>query len=229
MHDINDPANTLDPRIATSPDLLGKECCCCMRILAFNYFTKDSSYRDGHRDRCYECETAPRMSNEEHLSRLQEQNYNSFAVKKQRWNNQEDYEDEEARQGRWMQSSEFMSRLKKLVPSLFITEGNFLGDWAVYKTYPSPQSDLDGRDFRYLFFIPSGWMPENSFIEFDDKDIPVRERQRGWRTPLLRLIKSGYLTEYDCEQEFGLPTPGADVVWNRELWKIRNRNMAQAN
>lgn len=224
MHDLENPMNSIDHRVATSPELLGKECCTCVRVLAFKYFTRDSSYRDGYRDRCYECETAPRMSNGEHLARLREQNYNSSAVKKQRWQNQEDFENEEARQGRWMQSGEFISRLKRVVPNLFITEGNFLGDLAVYRTYPCPQPDLDGNDFKYLFYLPTGWMPENSFIEFDERDIPIREKKRGWRTPLLRLIKAGLLTEQACDEEFGRPTPGADAVWDREMYRLRMTN-----
>lgn len=223
MHNLQDPANILDSEVAFSKDLIGKECCTCLRIFPYINFKKDSSYRDGHVDQCDVCRTAPRMSTAEHTARLKEQNYSSEAVKKQRFVNQEDYEDDLARQGKWMHSGELILRIKKLVPDLVVRDGNFIGDLAVFMTYPCSQPDLDGRDFKYLFYIPIGWMPEASLIEFDDRDVPVREKKRGWRTPLLRLIKAGFLTEEDCEAEFGKPTPGADAVWNRELWQYRNR------
>jgi hypothetical protein len=227
MHNLEDPVNILDPKVAFSHELIGKECVTCLRILPYSFFLKDSSYRDGRVDRCDMCRTAPKMSYAEHTARLKEQNYSSEAVKKQRFANQEDYENHLARQGKWMHSGEFVLRIKKLVPCLFIRDGNFIGDLAVYRIYPGPQSDLEDRNFQYLFFIPTGWMPECSLIEFDDRDIPIREKKRGWRTPLLRLIKAGLLTEADCEEEFGKPTPGADAVWNRELWQYRNRKEIQ--
>lgn len=220
MHDLENPINILDNDVATSPVLLGKECITCLRVLQYKFFNRDSSYRDGYRDRCSDCENAPKMSLSEHTHRLKEMNYSSHAVRKQRWENQEDYEDDEARQGKWMHSGELICRIKKLVPNIYIRDGNFEGDLAVYKIYPSPREN--GLDFEYMFYIPTGWLPENSLIEFDDRDVPVREKQRGWRTPLLRLIKAKMLTEEDCREEFGDPTPGANVVWDRELCKYRN-------
>src|SRR6185437_10512202 len=140
--------------------------------------------------------------------RLREMNANSEAIKRQRRNHQDDYADDQARVGRTLHHSDVFSRLKKLIPAgLYITEGNVMGpqgpDWSVFRTYPGPQPHLEGRDFEYLFYVPFGVMPEYSQHEFNAQNVLVREKQRGWRTPLLRLIKKGMLTEEQCDQEFG--------------------------
>jgi len=200
-----------------------KECCCCGNIQPFGMFRRDSSYREGVRDRCLGCESAPALSTAEHTEMLREKNYYSNAVRKQRWDNQSDYENEEARWGRVMQHSELLSKIFKLIPNdLFVTEGRIVGDLALYRVYGRPQPDLDGRTFRYLFYIPTGRLPEFSQYEFDHRDIPVKEKRRGWRTVLLRLIKSGLVTEEQVNQEFGPALGEASTVWRRELWKYRN-------
>lgn len=223
MHDLNNPTNVLDQEVVESPDLLGKECVCCGRVLSYVFFQRDSTFRDGRRDQCGECQQAPRLSTAEHTARLKELNYNSHAVKKQRWENQEDYENDAARVGKPLHHTDLLSKLKKLVPSLYITEGRIIGDLAVFQTYPCPQPDLNGHDFRYLFYIPTGILPEFSQYEFDARDIPVRESKRGWRTVLLRLIKLGLLTEERCDQEFGAARGEASTVWFRQLHALRNR------
>src|SRR6266704_4888869 len=115
MHDFNDVRNSIDNRVATSPDLLGKECVTCLRILSYHFFKRDSSYRDGCRDQCDQCASAPRMSTEEHTLRLREASFSSHAVRKQRWDNQDDYMNDEARFGKRMHSSEFLSKLRSII------------------------------------------------------------------------------------------------------------------
>lgn len=222
MHNVESEFNQIDKKVVESPELLGKECLTCYRVLAYKFYRNDSSYRDGRRDQCIECENQPKLSTAEHTARLEEANFNSAAVKKQRWDNQLDYMDDDARQGRWMHHSEFVTKLHKLADNLLIIDGRIVGDLAVYKVYDRPQPQLDGKNFEYLFFLPTGWMPEASLIEFNERAIPVRERKRGWRTPLLRLIKAKIVTEEAVEREFGRPTPGADIVWNREMFRHRN-------
>jgi hypothetical protein len=225
MHDLENPANTLDSRIATSPELLGKECVTCLRILAYNYFNRDSSYRDGHRDRCYECENAPKLPTAEHTAQLKEMNL--YAAGKYRWKNQEDYENEEARKISWMHSSEFLHRLRQIIgcDKIWFTDGRFLNDIAIFRISGVSRPDFDGprHDFKYMWYLPVGWMPEFSIYEFDERWIPVRESKRGWRTPLLRLIKSGILTEEQVEWEFGPALGEASTVYKRDLFNHRNR------
>lgn len=227
MHDLNDETNTIDRQVVESPELLGKECRACLRILAYKYFNRDTSKSDGHVDQCNGCAAAPRLSLLEHTARLRELNRASHAVKKQRRENQDDYKNDAARVGRQMQCSEFLRRVQKLVPSIYVTEGRIAGDLALYQTYPGPQAALDGNDFKYLFYVPDGLMNEFSQYEFEqDKDIMIKESKRGWRTPLLRLILNGLITEEQARVEFGEAVGEASTVWHRTLWKHRNKAAA---
>src|SRR5208282_3127459 len=157
-----------------------KECAGCMRIQPFGCFRRDSSYKEGVRDLCLNCESSPRLSTTEHLESQREKNYR--AASNQRWDNQLDYENEEARWGRVMSSSDLISKIIRLIPNdLFLTDGRIGDDIALYRVYGKPQPDLDGRTFRYLFYIPQGRLPEFSQYEFDHRDVPIKEKRRGWR------------------------------------------------
>lgn len=215
---------TLDLKKKLSPEIYGRECAGCHCDFDWIHYRKDSSQRDGHAILCYSCENSPRMSTYEHTARQRELNFNSSASQRARF--QEDFKNDAARIGRAMYSGDFLSILRKLVPDLYITEGRIEGDLAVFRTYPCPQPDLDGRDFRYMFYIPTGLLPEFSLWEFDTvRDIRIREKQRGWRTVLLRLIKSGMLEENLCNNVFGVPNGEGGTVWNRELYEFRNKMM----
>lgn len=212
----------LDLRKAASPEIFGRRCGGCQNDLDFVYFRRDSSMRDGHAVLCYDCEASPRLSTAEHTANLREKNYN--ASQKQRWEHQDELVNDESRVGRSMHSSELLRRLKKLVPCLFFRDGNIAGDIAVFQTFGVPQPELEGRTFKYLWYIPTGMLKEFSTYEFNDRGVVVRENERGWRTPLLRLIKANLLTEQQCNKEFGNPTSGvASNRWFRELSKHRQR------
>ncbi len=227
MHELNDPANTVSREVVESNELLGKECIGCLRVLSYAFFDRDSSYRDGRKDLCCTCSGAPRLSTAEHYARVREANNSSEAVKRQRWAHQDDYRDDRARVGRVLPSGEFLAKIQKLVPSLYITDGRIVGDLAIFRIYPRPREDLGGRDFEYLFYCPTGLLPEYSLYEFDTaRDIPIREKLRGWRTVLLRLIKAGLMTEEQCDQEFGRAVGPASNVWYRQLFVHRNHSNA---
>lgn len=227
MHDLNSPYNTIDPVASTSPVIMGKECCCCMRLLEFKFFPRDTSYRDGYRDQCNECASAPRLSTAEHTDRLRELNYSSEALKRQRWDDQEELKDDTSRLGRPMKHSDFLGVVQKLVPNLYITEGRLVGDLAIFQIAPCPQDKWGGKDFNYLFYCPSGILPEFSQYQFDEvRNIPIRESKRGWRTVLLRLVKAGLLDEATCNKIFGRAEGPAASRWNKQLWQYRNRKLA---
>lgn len=214
---------SLDLAKDASPDIYGKECAGCKASLDWIHYRRDSSSRDGHAGLCYDCEAEPKLSTGEHVARLEELNYNSEATRKQRWDHQEELVNSEARIGRPMKHSDFFLIVQRLVPNLYITPGRIEGHLAVYQTAASPQSQWNNRDFRYLFYCPTGILPEFSQYEFGERDIPIRESQRGWRTVLLRLIKMGLLREEICNQVFGAAEGHASERYRRELWKYRNR------
>lgn len=190
-------------------------------------FPRDSSRSDGHKGLCDECGSSPRMTTTEHTQRLKENNYRSEAVKKQRWSNQDDYRDSVARQGRMMHHSALLLVLDKLIPSLYVTEGNIVDELAVFRIYGQPQPDLEGRSFKYLFYMPTGILPEFSTYEFDEvRNVLIREDKRGWRTVLLKLIRAGLLDENTVNKVFGVATGEAATVYNRSLFEYRNQKVA---
>jgi hypothetical protein len=225
MHDLEDPANIVSQEVVESSDLLGKECIGCLRILGYEFFDRDSSYRDGRKDLCTLCAHSPRLSIEEHTARLRESNNSSYTVRAQRWEHQDEIRDERAAWGRFLSSSDLIKRLRQLIPSLYVTEGRIAGDLAIFQTAASPRPDWSDRNFRYLFYCPTGILPEYSLYEFESaRDVPVREKLRGWRTVLLRLIKSGLISEKQCDESFGEPSGGPRRArWRRQLYEYRNQ------
>lgn len=226
MHEIQNPLNQVEQDVAESNELIGKECCSCFRIFRYSHFRRDSSRQDGRVDQCVYCESQPRLSLAEATAHLKEKNFNSEAVKAQRLAHQQDYKNAVARIGHPMSHGELFSRIKKLFPNLYLTQGRIQGCMALFQIYPGPQPRLNGNSFEYLFFVPEGLMPEFSIWEFDEvRDIAIREKMRGWRTCLLRLIKRGLITETQCNKEFGKAIGPASTVWYRELYQYRNQKL----
>ena len=218
MHNLSDPKNTLDRNIIESSELLGRECATCQKILPLNYFKADHTYRDGRYERCTECESTPWLSIDENTSRLREMNYNSEALKRQRPPWIESMKCDIGRVGRVMDSLAFLNKLKTLVPDLYWLSGNFAGDFSVYLRDSREESGL-----RYLWYVPQGVIPEYSLHEFDDRDVPIKEKMRGWRTPLLRCILADMITEAQANDTFGPPADGlASQVYRARLWAKRN-------
>jgi hypothetical protein len=226
LHSTLDPLNTIDQELATSNELLGKECISCFRAFRFDsgQFNKDASVRDGFALQCNNCKSQPCLSMEEHVFRLEEKNTNSEAVKKQRWEEQEEYKNEEARRGKPMHHSELIGKLKLLIPELYVCKGNVGTDLIFYKLFDRPQPELGGANFRYLFYCPTGILPEYSLYEFDEKrDILIREIVRGWRSVLLGLIKQDMISERIAHLAFGEPVGEGSYIYRRELYRHRNR------
>lgn len=223
MHAIEDERNILPAVTAETKDCIG-----CARALPINCFQRDSSYRDGHRDLCDQCASSPRMSTVEHTERLREMNANSEAIKRQRWAEQETWKNDIARRGRPMTHSDFLLKLQTIAPNLYVVDGRIIGDLAVYRVFDQPQPRLDGRSFEYLFYLPTGMLPEFSIIEFNAQDVPVKEKRRGWRTALLRLIKAEIITLEQANRVFGPAIGEASYQWYRQLHEWRSARQKAA-
>lgn len=228
MHEVLEvPTAVLDQ---SNNSIHWKECFSCFNIKPYGQFRTDSTFREGVRNQCFECESTPKLSTIEHTYRLKEKTYSSAAVRAQRWGkDQLDCINEEARSGRYRHSSEIITWLKEVVPSLWFMDGNFIGDVSIFRTYGVPQPRLaniscpEGRDFEYLFYMPLGWLREYSTYLFDARDIPVREKERGYRTIFLRFIKLGLVTEQQVNERFGEPTGEGSIHYCRQLWRWRNK------
>src|SRR5271155_2080371 len=224
MHEVLPvPTAVLDQ---TNTSIHWKECFSCFNVKPYGQFRRDSTFREGVRNQCFECESTPRLSTLEHTYRLKENTYSSDAVRAQRWGkDQLDCIDDDARAGRYRHHSELYSFLKTNIPSLWFMDGNFIGDVSIFRTYGCPQPRLatalcpEGRDFEYLFYMPLSWSREYSTYEFDARDIPVREKERGWRTILMRFIKLGLVTENVVNEYFGYPHGEGSIHYQRQLWR----------
>lgn len=215
---------TLDLAKAASPEVYGKQCASCQNDLDWCWFRRDSSSRDGRAGQCTDCEAQPSLSIAEHTHLQRERNHNSEAVRKQRWFDQEDLKNEASRLGRQMSHTDFLSVIRKLVPNLYVTEGRIINHLAVFQTAPGPQAAWEGRDFKYLFYMDTGKLPEFSIYDFDNvRDIIIREKIRGWRTVLLRLLKANLLDETTINRVFGRAEGKPANRYNRELQLFRNR------
>jgi hypothetical protein len=206
-----------------SPESVGQECLHCRKVLRWREFEKDTSMKTGHKLSCMLCLSAPCLTMEEHSIRLRESSLNSHGVRRQRHADQEEFRKFDEREGRRMHTSDFLLKLHKLIPSLFVKEGVVGNDLALYEVADQPQAKWGGKNFSYLGFIEFGSLKEYSTYEFNEKrDVMVREKERGWRTTLLRCIKAGLLTEDQCNREFGFPSGRASTVWYKQLHAYRN-------
>jgi hypothetical protein len=215
----------LDPEIRNLPSLMSprKTCIRCASTLRIDVFRRDSSFRDGHKDTCQFCEDSPRLSTEEHIIDRRERNYRS--AQGQRWAHQEDFYDDRPRWGRPRHAGEIVRFLQSSVRGLLITQGAFKDDLSVFRTFG--QAQADGKDYEYLGYITKGYRPEQDLVDFDHRDVPIRRREQGWRTPLLQFIERRLLTEEQVEAKFGPALGPSNVVWRRRMWELRNGKTAE--
>lgn len=207
-----------------------KDCISCGSTKLLTEFERDSSIRDGRKVQCYACAHSPRLSTAEHTDRLRELNY--AAAENQRHPQQRDMYNDESRQGRRRHHSEIVRFLDEHIPGLFLIDGKFAGDIAMYDAwdrlvyrnkhfYSKPFKPGDPT-FTYIGWMPSGYLPEFSLMEFDERDVLVRRKEIGWRTVLLGLIRQKYLTEDQAHKRFGRPSGLGANQYLRELFIHRN-------
>jgi hypothetical protein len=228
VHHLDDDFSAVDHDVFYTPELLGHECDACRRVLAYKFYEKDSSYTSGYKPVCISCQQEPRLSMEEHLFRLKAKNFNSEAVKRQRHEDQEEWRLYEARRGRTMHASEFILKLHKLVPSLFIKEGGIYNHLAMYLVADQPQKKWDGKNFKYFGWVEYTTLPEYDIWSFDEAiDVCIRVEEGGWRNILLRFIREGLITEEQCDKTFGKPTGRGANTWHKKIWNHKNLERVQ--
>lgn len=68
--------------------------------------------------------------------------------------------------------------------------------------------------------------PEWSLVHFDEFDVPLGEKYRGWRTALLQLILADVLTEDEAVLAFGpVPLHPVSLYYRQQLQTHRARRM----
>lgn len=66
--------------------------------------------------------------------------------------------------------------------------------------------------------------PEWSLLHFDEFDVPIAEKYRGWRTALLHLLIADVLTEDEVNLAFGpVPLHCVSLYYRQQLYTHRQR------
>jgi hypothetical protein len=108
----------------------------------------------------------------------------------------EELADAKARMGRPMHHSEFIRKLRTIVPSLIVTDGRVRGTLSLMMVRSTPIKEVP--DYKgpekttfscpvYIGWIHSGDMPEYEIDLIDGFQCAIGQK-RGWRTVLLRMI-----------------------------------------
>jgi hypothetical protein len=225
---IVDEFDIIDYEAGADNELRGKECQSCARLLTYKFFPKNEAYRDGYSPQCYKCAEAPRLSIAEHTARLREMNYCSAGTNRQRHPDQDFLRDK--RPGRPMECSVFLQKLHHVYPNLYVTPGGVtvngaIVDIALYATSGVNRPEWSGNSFKYMGYVTLGTLPEYSEYEFNERDVLIRATQIGWRSVLIRFVENNILTEEQCNQEFGLPSGGANSLWYKKLQQHRSSKL----
>ncbi len=157
--------------------------------------------------------------NAEELCRQKEMS-NDLARQYQ-WVKPSEYQNTEARVGRIMHSSEFITRLRKLGGS----KTRFF-----YRDHPQPRKLTlmvirDGQVPEVGCWCQLGFTTEYEIMDFDDHGVPLDAKFRGYRTCLLQLILKGILSESAVEREFGKAVGPECGRYNETLYEWRNRRI----
>ena len=108
----------------------------------------------------------------------------------------EELADAKARMGRPMHHSEFIRKMRTIVPSLIVTDGRVRGTLSLMMVRSTPVKEVpdykgpEKTNFScpiYIGWIHSGDMPEYEIDVIDGFQCAIGQR-RGWRTVLLRMI-----------------------------------------
>lgn len=65
------------------------------------------------------------------------------------------------------------------------------------------------------------YSPEYSIMRFDEYDVPVDEKYRGWRTALIALVQCKVLTEAEVERAFGPAKTPAGEFYREQMYRLR--------
>jgi hypothetical protein len=154
--------------------------------------------------------------NEEELCRQKE--LSNEMAKEFQWLHPSEFKEEGPRIGKVMHSSEFITKLR-----------NECGIKCWYRAHPQPRKltllvQMNDKAPEVACWVQEGFMPEYSFVNFDEHGVPLDERRRGWRTCLLQIILKYILTEELAHKVFGYAIGPASDRYNKILFGIRNRS-----
>lgn len=159
----------------------------------------------------------------EEYHRLHEMNVES--KKQYRWEQQEEFKMH--REGRILHMNKFLGMLKEAgLNAWYTTKGGMAGTLGLFIAHSGIRtgcSHVNGAP-HYICFVQVPLMQEYEEMFFDEHDVPLGVKRRGWRTVLLRLIETGFLTEAKAHEIFGEPASGpASRRYRQSLHYLRNK------
>lgn len=165
-------------------------------------------------DRMYDTR-ATSNQNKEELHRQREMN--EEISEQYQWARKDEYDDEAARIGTPMTHMTFINKLRSIGIECHYRQHVHLDKADLYIAL------TPGGEQTVQCWVQQGWMQELSVLNFDTYGVPLAERRRGWRTPLLQLILKGVITEEKANKLFGRPKiTDAYHRYNASLQAFRN-------
>lgn len=142
--------------------------------------------------------------------------------------------DEQAREYQWVTPEEYKNegdRIGRIMHHVsFLNKLRSAGVKCWYRDHPQPgkitlivqRKDLPAE---VGCWCQAGFAPELSIMRFDEHGVPLAEKYRGWRTPLLQLILKGVIPQKKAEEVFGkVPVTPAFHRYNATLQQFRNND-----
>lgn len=137
-----------------------------------------------------------------------------------RWVTKEEYEYVEPRIGKIIHSTVFLNMLRKECG---------LDCW--YAAHPLKGrlklivNRHDGNPPKFACWLQEGFQIEYSLMKFDEHNVPLDEKRRGWRTCLMQILLQGILSEETIERVFGKATGPASKKYNSLFYEVRNKRV----
>jgi len=151
----------------------------------------------------------------------------SFAAEKEisnkmasayKWDDQEQLTNEKARKVNIITTINFMKKLESNGIKAVVMDNGLKGTLGLWAQVPNNSSKL-----RYVCYLQVPAMYEWSILRLDAHGIPNGEAFRGWRTVAIQLVEKEIITEQQCHQIFGVPSPNViSARYFRSLWEKRN-------
>ena len=149
---------------------------------------------------------------------------------------QEDHEqflDAKRRMGWVIHHSDFIAKLRQLIPTLIVHDNPMPNRLSIYYVIQKPTEKGNTSYVVYLGWMEMGYMPEYEINLVNEFNEAVGQK-RGWRTVLLRLIvrkhddgsPASIITEKQVEEMFGYPSSGWETATNyrQRLYAFRNNH-----
>lgn len=137
---------------------------------------------------------------------------------------QDELEDPMRAFGPRLQHSEFIARLKRIIPALKVVDGS-PGNVALYfprnrkEFAEAEESWTADKDFFFLKYKYVGGFPKEELQEYGTVDIDnarlATKEHRAWRTVLINLIEQGVVSYNVVKKEFG------DTGSDKRGWRWR--------